>query len=109
MLALTAACIFALAPFVHGLIHPDHIVERALATAAAHSEFPVAPGHAATHSDGTCLLFQLCVTAGSLSSTPPSLVAPLGLGMYVGYVLVSAALIGTVIAELHNRGPPEAM
>lgn len=103
VLAALAIVLFASAPVVHGLVHPDHVIEAWLASSSSQSGGST--DHGKTDDGNHCLLFQLSLTSGHLSS--PSVVAE-----PFGWDVVAYAIPADYRASIapryqpRGRGPP---
>ena len=110
MLAGIALLIYALAPFIHGLIHPDHEVQAVFDAVAAErgSGHHQSPAHPHQHDD--CALFQFYAGHGvdgvapvpSLESSP--MPRPVAQAPVFGAVLLPA---GAPRGVALGRGPPQ--
>jgi hypothetical protein len=103
VLATLAAVIFSLAPLVHGLVHPDHLVE---AFAAAHGASPHgAPAKGKTDDGSTCPYQIFGAHAQTILGKAAALADVTWLS--VAHVFASDVTPDLIVVGTYrNRGPP---
>jgi len=104
-LALVALATVSFAPFVHGMVHGDHLIEALFE--AHHSANPHQPADTHQH-QAHCPLYQFCLASAGLAPDAPQ-IARLADAHVLDHKLPPLSAPQLAIRDLpRSRGPPLA-
>jgi hypothetical protein len=103
VLAALAALVFSLAPLIHGLVHPDHVVE---AFAAAHGAIPDGLPAKGKTGDGSACPYQVFgAHAQTVLAQGPAIAAATWLSFALPFASDDTPSV-IALGAFRNRGPP---